>query len=1137
MAWVVTARGSFLEMLQVADSHLSNVLKVAEAPRSASLESAEDGRLASLERAEATAAQEAMATAMAAAQGGGSFLESAEGGRTSSTVAHRGGGGGQHAEQWEAVVVEPMAAPSLNVSKTSADMHASINQLLFGKTAFGATPMGGSVKKIKLLITDMKAKVKAAHKADQAAIDALGKALAKCGSVKKSGLRGAQKVKDYYLRQSKLHKKCRESEAVKFGSKLTCTQKEKAMFTVKTLQCASFAETARKYGTQLANVAIVTRTAGESTQSYLVRISSTICGKHVHGNKGEKKLATAGWGGGLRYGSLDIYLRAKAACIESTRKYRNKVTECKRKIHEYKGQKAKCNQYQDLMDTASCKRAVMTKDTCESFGGCYYGTLAALGRATAEAVAAARDRKVEWRGLLRMECVISAFADGKVTAEEVNVCKNSKVKLGNWDMKLAKIPKLPKCITPRDYPSTGAYKRLQFRPLPVLAKGKESNRCSGMQEISVIPRTGSPKSCKCSRVTLSGSYSAGAMVKCSKCIDVRRSKEKNSCPRGTKIFAPGSRSDWKTFFRSAGPLKAPHWIVDVTRPQNGCGGCTFNSMNSGNNKQKTWHTSDGSAWWLRSARFSEPNGDYSANCFLSLRSSNQNANHITFNDKGCSYHSKSYYCQAKHVSLVPTKGSPASCKCSKVQLSGKYSGGMLVKCEQCISVSKSTQKNSCPGGFKIFSPQSRRDWRTFLDSAKPLRAPNFIIDVTRPQNGCGGCNKYPLKSSQPQQATWRTSDGSSWWLRSSVYNEPNGDYTANCYLDLSPQPSNENTIRFNDNKCSYRSRSYYCQRVKRKPKPLAPPQKPRRMLVAWGLLNTGLEEETFYLKKGSKQVPSLERGQANILRRASSINYRKAVWPGVSRGERFAVRWSGLLVIEKAGKYRLSLGSDDGSKLYVDNHYVLNNDGLHKFQWKHAGRRLFAGQQRLRIEYFNNGGRAACLFHYRGADTENTDRLVDGRALRYKLKNGFKEEVYYYSVMNGLKAMPDLRGKRASVQRIIPKLAYPNTDNKWPGYSQDDCFAVRWSGIMQVSLSGNYRWSLKSDDGSKLHLDGKLFIDNGGLHGFRNAESSIHMSGTVLVHIDFYENIGHAGMILRYMGMDTKNRMIQIPKKVMKAAL
>merc|ERR1719174_3219620 len=60
-------------------------------------------------------------------------------------------------------------------------------------------------------------------------------------------------------------------------------------------------------------------------------------------------------------------------------------------------------------------------------------------------------------------------------------------------------------------------------------------------------------------------------------------------------------------------------------------------------------------------------------------------------------------------------------------------------------------------GMTIFSPATRADWKTFLSSAVPLRAPNWIIDITRPQNGCGGCTRHSMKSTTAQQATWRTS--------------------------------------------------------------------------------------------------------------------------------------------------------------------------------------------------------------------------------------------------------------------------------------------------------------------------------------------------------------------------------------------
>jgi hypothetical protein len=136
---------------------------------------------------------------------------------------------------------------------------------------------------------------------------------------------------------------------------------------------------------------------------------------------------------------------------------------------------------------------------------------------------------------------------------------------------------------------------------------------------------------------------------------------------------------------------------------------------------------------------------------------------------------------------------------------------MLLKCQNGIQVSKSKEKNSCPDGTKIFSPRNREDWVTFFNSASALYSPSFIVDVTRPQNGCGGCTGTPMNSGEAPQATWVTSDGSPWWLRSSTYGEPNGDYTADCYLDLWSNPSNADNVGFNDGSCGYRSNAYYCQ--------------------------------------------------------------------------------------------------------------------------------------------------------------------------------------------------------------------------------------------------------------------------------------------------------------------------------------
>jgi len=427
------------------------------------------------------------------------------------------------------------------------------------------------------------------------------------------------------------------------------------------------------------------------------------------------------------------------------------------------------------------------------------------------------DRHAEWRGLKRMQCLMTAFMDGKMTNAEVQACKAKVYSIDHLKIKYPSQHKREVCSVPKLYPTTAAYKRAEFAPLPTMAKGKaDANECTGVLEISTTPAAGSPASCKCDRLTLNGPYSPGPVVKCTGCLDARKSNDKISCPTGTKLFAPQSREDWKTFISSAGPLRAPHWIIDVTRPQNGCGGCTRNTMNSENSNQKSWVTGDDTPWWLRSTRYNEPNGDYHANCFLDLWHTPKSENSVTWNDGNCNYHSKSYYCQMSRVSLKPKAGSPQGCVCKKVELTGRYEAGTLMECKGCLDVRMTTQKNSCPIGSKIFAPRSRADWKTFVESARPLRSPHWIIDVTRPANGCGGCTRHAMNSVNAAQKTWRTSDGAAWWLRSTRYNEPNGDYNANCYLDLWRTPPNENSVTWNDGRCNYHANSYYCQQAKKR---------------------------------------------------------------------------------------------------------------------------------------------------------------------------------------------------------------------------------------------------------------------------------------------------------------------------------
>jgi putative component of toxin-antitoxin plasmid stabilization module len=433
-------------------------------------------------------------------------------------------------------------------------------------------------------------------------------------------------------------------------------------------------------------------------------------------------------------------------------------------------------------------------------------------------------------------------------------------------------------------------------------------------------------------------------------------------------------------------------------------------------------------------------------------------------------------------------------------------------------------------------------------SANPLRAPNFIIDITRPQNGCGGCTKYPMNSKVPNQATWRTADGSAWWLRSTRYSQPNGpkewphgranpngDYVANCYMDLWRLPSNENTVQFNDRKCSYRSRSYYCQPLKAKPKPRPPPPPPpAKRLVPTTLLGMGLKEEVWYFNKkwNGKRIPNLNRaGPPSITRAVYRPKYyfiNKKNWPGLTQSDNFAVRWTGYFIAPKYSAYRFRLSSDDGSNLYMNNRRVINNDGLHGKRDRYGTVKLKRGQHALRMEYFEKGGGAGiylwCKNRYMSGRGRSYE-IVTEKNLRFKKQRGFLQEVYY---IGGLSKIPNLNKPRPATQSIAMQVRYANTKGKWRGLKRTDNFAVRWTGDLRIVNKGIFRFHLSSDDGSRFFFGKQLRLNNDGLHGWRKVESTIQVrrSGTRRIIVEYFEKVGHAGCYFKYMGPDTRDKMV-----------
>lgn len=70
----------------------------------------------------------------------------------------------------------------------------------------------------------------------------------------------------------------------------------------------------------------------------------------------------------------------------------------------------------------------------------------------------------------------------------------------------------------------------------------------------------------------------------------------------------------------------------------------------------------------------------------------------------------------------------------------------------------------------------------------------------------------------------------------------------------------------------------------------------------------------------------------------------------------FALRFIGNLTIPKTGKYTFFIASDDGSRVYIDDELLIDNDGLHGMSERNSAVDLAAGPHRIAITYFDNGG-------------------------------------------------------------------------------------------------------------------------------------------------------------------------------------
>ena len=135
-----------------------------------------------------------------------------------------------------------------------------------------------------------------------------------------------------------------------------------------------------------------------------------------------------------------------------------------------------------------------------------------------------------------------------------------------------------------------------------------------------------------------------------------------------------------------------------------------------------------------------------------------------------------------------------------------------------------------------------------------------------------------------------------------------------------------------------------------------------------------------------------------------------------------------------------------------------------------------------------------------------------GRAFAEDLEPGLTAE--YFNIGEELSDFPDVKDKKVTETHIEKQVNVESTQDKWPGTELTNQFYVRWVGVIKIAKDGKYKFYTNSDDGSRLAVDGKQVVDNGGLHGMDEKDGEVELkAGDHEIKIEFFENGGDHGCI------------------------
>lgn len=249
-----------------------------------------------------------------------------------------------------------------------------------------------------------------------------------------------------------------------------------------------------------------------------------------------------------------------------------------------------------------------------------------------------------------------------------------------------------------------------------------------------------------------------------------------------------------------------------------------------------------------------------------------------------------------------------------------------------------------------------------------------------------------------------------------------------------------------------------------------------------------------------------------------------------NQDDKFAIQFTSFIEVPESGDYTFYTTSDDGSKLYINDKLIVNNDGLHGAQERSGKVQLTKGTHAIRVEYFEGSGGEILEVKYSGPGIQK--QLIPNKVLKGSHKvdepdlslppgqSGYVQGLSYAYYEGTWYDVPDFSKLKPIKVGTVANFDLSPANKK-------DFFGIVFEGSINIVKSGEYTFYATSDDGNHLYINNKKVVDNGGMHGKKEASGKIYLeAGMHDIKVAYFESKGDEVLEVRYAGPGIQKQLI-----------